>query len=230
MGRQTGVQFMKRDILWAATVIFVFVMGGGVGHSGGQEEPASPLLDERFCADASGDGKLDITDAVTILQYLFQGTTTPYCIAEGSALADFATRAELESLRTEIENLQQDSARSLRPHWGTYTGDGTNDRVISTGIEGEIVSLQIAWRCARVVPGSCTLREHYKDESRITLGMAPGTGMETSAVFLDGPDFVINHSRPHPETGENSSGRNEAAFEYVWFALVRDSTEAAEEN
>jgi formylglycine-generating enzyme required for sulfatase activity len=58
--------------------------------------------DERFCADSNGDGGVDISDAITILNYLFTGQgCAPYCIAGGVSIDGFVTRiAELEGLLT----------------------------------------------------------------------------------------------------------------------------------
>jgi hypothetical protein len=45
-----------------------------------------PATDERFCADANGDGTVNLSDALSILNFLFLGAKAPYCIAENSDL------------------------------------------------------------------------------------------------------------------------------------------------
>ena len=47
-----------------------------------------PALDSSFCADANGDGTIDIGDPVTILTYLFSGGPAPYCLADGADLEE----------------------------------------------------------------------------------------------------------------------------------------------
>jgi hypothetical protein len=60
---------------------------------------AGPATDERYCADATGDGKLDISDAVSILNFLFTGTgDPPYCIAQGDPMPGGLTEEQAEIL------------------------------------------------------------------------------------------------------------------------------------
>ena len=70
--------------------VFVFVEGSLLAESG-----IGPLMDERFCADANGDGQIDISDPVRTLNSLFGGGAGPYCIVEGLNIG--AQLAELES-------------------------------------------------------------------------------------------------------------------------------------
>jgi len=73
-----------------------------------QELPANaamPATDSRFCADTNGDGKIDLSDAVTVLNHLFTGTATPYCIAQGVSLDDFVTRDELDAELAALQGL-----------------------------------------------------------------------------------------------------------------------------
>ena len=67
--------------------------------------PAIPqgATDHRFCADADGDGRVQIGDAITILNYLFAGQgVAPYCIAQERGLDHLASRDELVALRQEL--------------------------------------------------------------------------------------------------------------------------------
>lgn len=75
---------MKR-IFYAVliSVLVGMVWFGSIGRSGGQNKDG-PALDERFCADANGDGKVDISDPIWILEHLFLGgREPPWCIAQG---------------------------------------------------------------------------------------------------------------------------------------------------
>lgn len=204
---------MKRDIPWAITVVAIFILGVA-GRSGGQIGQEGPLRDERFCADANGDGSLNVTDAVTILQYLFVGNTTPYCVAQETSLSDFATRAEVNALRAEIEALKGLTSSKAGAHQGGFTGDGTNGRLIETGLEGEIISLWIANRCPEPVRPNCTNREYFS-ETRVSRGMASGAAAGVhQRVFLRGADFEVNH------VIDGKAGANEPGLEYTWFAIV----------
>ena len=72
------------------------------------EAGGTAATDERFCADSNGDGGVDISDAITILDYLFTGQGgPPCCIAAGVSIDGFVTRiAELEaSLATSEEQV-----------------------------------------------------------------------------------------------------------------------------
>ena len=61
-----------------------------------------PLLDDRYCADSNGDGSVDVSDAVTVLNYLFGDVAPPpYCIAQSISLED--QLAELESRIASVE-------------------------------------------------------------------------------------------------------------------------------
>ena len=77
---------MKRTgyaVVLSALVVGVWFEWGG--QTGGQQEK-EPLFDSRFCSYANGDGQLDISDAVTILSFLFTGGEPPYCVAQNLSL------------------------------------------------------------------------------------------------------------------------------------------------
>jgi hypothetical protein len=85
----------------------------GLKGSGGQVE--HPLTDKRFCADANGDGKLDLSDAVTVLNYLFLGQGAPYCVAQDIALTDFVRKGEPDAISSRMlapESVSEDKLDS----------------------------------------------------------------------------------------------------------------------
>lgn len=94
---------MKRVVYVAlAAGVIGLVWLGNAGRSGGQGQ-APPLTDHRFCADANGDGAIDISDPVTILTYLFTGGAPPYCIAQNLSLEDlFVKEGQSGSINTEM--------------------------------------------------------------------------------------------------------------------------------
>jgi hypothetical protein len=171
-----------------------------------------PATDERFCADSNGDGEVNITDSLDILNFLFNGTSTPYCIAQGQPLPAFATREELGELQAQIDTLQQRVTNVPRLVSGSYVGDGNDPRTIETGVTGTIRSLWVAGRCARVIEGVCDERSHYFFESWVSSDMEPGIswGQIVPSEVLSGSSFVT----------EPNSQHNFAYMEYIWLALV----------
>ena len=117
--------------------------------------PQQPLTDSHFCVDANGDGRLDVSDAVTILNFLFVGTSTPYCVAQGTSLDNFATRDDLNALKVRLDALES-SARSVGSiATGTYDGDGKQDRVIDTGLRGSVRFVRVWASSAPRFPCLC---------------------------------------------------------------------------
>jgi hypothetical protein len=165
-------------------------------------------MDQRFCADSNGDGSVNIADALTILNFLFSSESTPYCIAQGQSLP-FATRDETEALRTELQELREQLQRRPRYYSGKYTGDGTLERTIATGITGG--TIKALWLTSLEAEG------HYWMDSWFSTEMVlpayngnPGQGR----VSLSGADFVLE--------GTPDDYCNRADREYVWHALVID--------
>ena len=99
---------MKKT-LSAAPLLFVFVFGfveefplaaGGVG----------PLMDDRFCADTNGDGQINISDPVRILNALFAGGEDAWCVVEGLNIG--AQLAELENANALLTQSNTDLTQS----------------------------------------------------------------------------------------------------------------------
>ena len=101
-----------------ALILFVF---GFAGERSLVAQDAGPLLDERFCADSNGDGKVDISDPVTVLSSLFSGDgTRPYCIRDGVNIG--AQLAELEASLAAANDANAATTNSL------YCGPGPGTR------------------------------------------------------------------------------------------------------
>ena len=85
-----------------AAYLFVLAVGIVIGRLGEQPrtraegETSGPATDERFCADADGDGNLTITDAIVILNFLFRGSGVPYCVEQGLGIGDVPPRQDVE--------------------------------------------------------------------------------------------------------------------------------------
>jgi hypothetical protein len=171
--------------------------------------PGGPLTDSRFCADADGDGRLDIGDAVNILNHLFIGTATPYCIAEGTSLAGFARQADLQVLQARVTVLEGELAGRSHVITGSYSGDGTRGRLVETGAPGRLRALRIQLRSEA---------GNYYHEATTKLDAMPGSiGTGSPAVSLEGNAFRIDARVPQGDTPV-SRNLNIAGREYVWEA------------
>jgi hypothetical protein len=86
----------------------VFLLAGRFWQELPVEAGPGPATDERFCADANGDGSVDISDAVNILNHLFTGSgAPPYCIAQDLSLDDrYASRSGLAEAVARISQLE----------------------------------------------------------------------------------------------------------------------------
>ena len=129
---------MKRLIV-VALFVNAFLLAGRFW----QELPANAggtplgLMDNQFCADADGNGNLDMSDAITILNYLFLGTGQPYCLAVASSPLE---RIEaLEARVGELEDVPRFvSASSTSPHQLGRQGEWTNIDFGTTSGDGEL--------------------------------------------------------------------------------------------
>lgn len=200
---------MKRDFVWFLAIVAVVVFGN-VNRSGGQQT-SEPATDERFCADVNGDGILDLTDGINLIAYLFQGTDTPYCIAQGAPMDGLVTQSQLDahkelldSLRRRIEFLE---ASSVRVVTGSYVGDGTNDRLIETGGQGTLRSLQLSFVDSSGIVGKPELGPLVTDLANSA----------TPYITFDGVDFIVDQrcsSSPTCTLNYNASG-----WDYYWVAV-----------
>ena len=100
----------KKDLVWFCAIVLVVMFGNWKEAKSGAEDPAVCGTPETFKADANGDGRLDITDPVRVLRYLFRGEEAPVCFAqEGDpdlAAAFAALQADVEAMRAELASVQ----------------------------------------------------------------------------------------------------------------------------
>jgi len=118
-------------------VIALFLNATLLGGRFWQEMPASaqgggggePATDKRFCADPSGDGTVDISDAVNILNFLFTGGSPPYCIAQELSLPEGLTdqQGEILSHMSIVELPIDDTGRTAK----TLRISGLNVQIVN---------------------------------------------------------------------------------------------------
>jgi hypothetical protein len=196
---------MKRDLVWFLAVVAVVLLGN-LGRSGGEQQPQEPLTDERFCADANGDGVVNIADPVTILSFLFSGTATPYCVAEGVSLDELS--AQLEALASRIDALETLTHGAGIIATGTYDGDDAEDRSIETGLEGRLRFVRI-WQVCSPIREHCTRDSYTDDNAKLdTMPGATGSAGGDRECTIAGSSFVVDRSG------------NWAGFRYVWLAIA----------
>jgi len=177
-----------------------------------QGGPQQPALDARYCADSNGDGELSISDAVTVLNYLFTGEATPYCIAQEQS-APFATREETAELRAELTALRAELTDVPRYYSGTYVGDGESARVLETGVPGRIRAFWIAGVSKDCVEASdCVFRPTW-----ISSEMPPNMLLDQGHCETSLGGSTV-HLLPGPVNCYNATG-----VQYVWFALTTSS-------
>jgi hypothetical protein len=169
--------------------------------------------DQTFCADANGDGTVDQTDAIEILRFFFLGTTEPYCFAQGVSLDSFATLDNLQELATRVSSLEAQRSDSSLIATGTYIGDGTNNRLIQTGLTGQVrfVRLWLETTC-----GGLDLCIAGYGERSDTMPEDPPSTKE-GITFVES-DFVVDSRLEH--FPGFSPGRNSAGLTYHWVTFA----------
>ncbi len=200
---------MKQAVALFFAVVAVVLIGIWSRSVGQQQAPVYPATDQRFCVDANGDGRLDISDATTLLNYLFVGNSTPYCVAQDVSLDRFASREDLDALRARVEVLESRQATASRIATGSYTGDGS-DRLIETGLPGNVRFAQV-WvkgQGARLFGLTGTKSD----------GM-PGSDGTAFGISLSGSNFMVDATVLTDEGNPISTGLNDRGLAYAWLAF-----------
>jgi len=170
----------------------------------GQGAPSESI----HCADANGDQRVDVSDAIGILNYLFVGEHTPHCIAEGSGVVG---RAEYDALLARVEALEAEVQRTPRFVTGRYEGDGTDRRMVETGLPGtpEFVRVFRSDGPEGAVFGSWneTLLNVWSGMGDNVFGLEP----------VDGGFWVNDTYSNATTTWEN--GMNMRGTQYFWVAM-----------
>jgi hypothetical protein len=86
-------------LLWTVVLAGLLLFGPWNRTSGLQR--GGPALDERFCADVNGDGTVNISDAVHLLNNLFKGGKGPWCYSQEPSLPE-----RVQSLEAQVEELK----------------------------------------------------------------------------------------------------------------------------
>lgn len=173
-----------------------------------------PLTDNRFCTDADGNGRLDIGDAVNILNYLFNGTATPHCIAQDVSLDRFATRDDLEALQARLATVEVDVKRRSLVVTGTFMGDGTQGRIFDTGMPGKVRSVQLYGKQAEVTG--------YIDIAEKTETMQGNLSTGDAGFSIDGNRFILDARFRRADGITVSTALNLPGLLYNWVAHLTE--------
>jgi hypothetical protein len=93
-----------RGSIWVTVTATLWLGGGGERGKARAQDHAG----DKFCLDANGDGKADLSDAVFTLNYLFLGSVTLDCTKAAHEAPHL--REEIARLRLEVERLTAELA------------------------------------------------------------------------------------------------------------------------
>jgi hypothetical protein len=172
-----------------ALMIFGLLSLRGLPVRGGGGAPAGATMN----GDVNCDGKVDIADAVSLIQWQFTGGAPPCALAQDN----FATRDDLGALASRVAALEGANKHDAKVATGVYTGDGTTNRILQTGLSGRIRSLSVSG-------GS-----HLGTFAATITDQTPLQGI----LLLDGANFIIPGS-------DGSPGQlNFSGLRYAWIAF-----------
>jgi hypothetical protein len=158
-----------------------------------------PATDDRFCADSNGDGILDMSDAVTVLNFLFNGQgSPPYCIAQGTSLDQFATLDDLQALRDELtprlDVLEGDTTVADL----TARVDALSDRILKLEVPCEEPTDRFIDNTDGTITDTCTglMWQQEKEHNWTIGGCSTSSGQSATCVgFLEqGPIELLGYS------------------------------------
>jgi hypothetical protein len=150
--------------------------------------------------DVNCDGTVDLSDAISIIQYQFYGGM-PLCAL---AQDNFATKDELTALTARVAAIENSSKKAASAATGTFIGDGQQSRQINTGLSGKL-------REVRIYLSDPTSATRYYDlgasGANGRIDAMSQEGATINQLIFSGPDFI---------TG---GGLNFAGSKYAWIAI-----------
>jgi hypothetical protein len=156
------MRFLKVSALMAAMLFSAIAMLGVLSMRGlparGGSIPGATLNGDVNC-----DGRVDISDAISVIQFAFYGGTPPCAIAEDPTVLD-----KLDALGNQITALQS-SLQGLAPAWPPKAEDVVN----FTGVGNNNTE-----NLAYVVPAGKVFVL-----TNLTAGTAPGTGQASTEIW-----------------------------------------------
>ena len=145
------------------------------------------------------------------LPFLFPRNT--YCVAQGTSLDNFATRDEVSALKARLDTIEAalQSVGSIAS--GTYVGDGKQDRVIDTGLNGTIRFVRV-WLAPTIDQGPLFGGILTK------IDLMAGKISDAFGAAIEGSSFTVD-ARFRTGSGDfNPTNLNEAGKTYIWIAIV----------
>jgi hypothetical protein len=160
------MRFLKVSALMAA-MLFSAVAMLGVLSMRGLPVRGGSIPGATTNGDVNCDGRVDLSDAISIIQYSFYGGTPPCALASQ------------EDIEARITALETASKKEASVATGTYVGDGKFPRTITTGLQGKVVSVQIFQAGV----------DHPNVEMIASQGLSNSARITTS-----GGDFILNNT------------------------------------
>jgi hypothetical protein len=121
------MRFLKASALMAAMLFSAIAMLGVLSMRGLPARGGS-IPGATMNGDVNCDGKVDISDAISVIQYAFYGGTAPCAIAEDPTVLD-----KLNALGDQITTLQA-SVAGLAPTWPPKPEDLVNLLGVTPGL------------------------------------------------------------------------------------------------
>ena len=128
--------------------------------------------------DVNCDGKINISDAISIIQYQFNGGPEPCALAQDN----FATKEDVAAIASRVATLEGKKFAAS----GRYTGDGKYPRRFPTNLTGKLHEVQIYYK-----GGEFTNDWSHQQEPRLRLA---ADNLTSNGIVLEGSDFIIQDS------------------------------------
>jgi hypothetical protein len=203
-----SMRFLKLSALMAV-MLFCAVMMLGVlslgglpvrGGSGGA--PGATVSGDVNC-----DGKVDVSDAIYTLQFLFAHGPAPCALAQDN----FATKDDLNALSARVAAMEASAKGFGNIAAGRYIGDGQTSRTIETGLPGQILYVRVFRRYVQNIAS----RNDYRTWA-VRIDKMADKVMETengASLDFSANNFIVY---PGKTSGE---GLNEKDVEFTWVAF-----------
>ncbi|HEV8376576.1 MAG TPA: hypothetical protein VGR38_10155 [Candidatus Polarisedimenticolia bacterium] len=167
------MNLLKASALMAALLVCAMLILGvqslrGFPPRGGGASPGASMNGDVNC-----DGKVDLSDAISLIQFQFYDGPAPCALAQDN----FATKDDLNALAARVVALEASSKQAGAIATGMYVGNAIMGRTITTGLSGRLRNVQI------IAEGN----EEHPLEERLDVQGAENL----NGIGFSGPDFIV---------------------------------------